>query len=148
MERLREAHRLQKSAEPNDPLEFILGDLLDTFTPEETAVLAALACFSEAARLEWLLPLAELSQTAALTALDDLCDRALLIEDDATGTWFLPPLAARFLRSRRPEAVGAADRRLEAEAYALATQHGGEDDKAPFTELEAAWPTVKAALPY
>ena len=146
VERLREAHRLNQLNDKNDPLEFIFGDLLDTFTEDETAVLAALAHFTEPARLAWLLPLAELSETAALTALDDLRDRALLIEDETRGTWFLPPLAARFLRLRCPEAVGAAGQRLEAEAYALATQYGG-DDKAPYTELETAWPSIQAALP-
>ena len=144
--RLQEAHKRQKLDEKNDPLEFIFGDFLDTFTDHETQVLAALAYFTEPARLAWLLPLAELSEVAALTALDDLRDRALLIEDETQGTWLLPPLAARFLRLRRPEAVVAAGQRLEAEAYALATQYG-EDDKAPFTELEAAWPNVQAALP-
>jgi tetratricopeptide (TPR) repeat protein len=144
--RLQEAHRLQKMNEKNDPLAFILGDLLDTFTDHETQVLAALAHFTEPARWSWLLPLAELSETAALTALDDLRDRALLIEDESNGTWLLPPLAARFLRLRRPEAVGAAGQRLEAEAYALVMQHGRAAN-APFTELEAVWPTVQAALP-
>jgi tetratricopeptide (TPR) repeat protein/predicted phosphodiesterase len=146
IERLQEAHRLQKINEKNDPLEFIFGDLLDTFTDDETDVLAALAHFTQPARLAWLLPLAELSETAALTALDDLRNRALLIEDDTTGTWFLPPLAARFLRQRRPDSVGAAGQRLADEAYALALQHG-KLKNAPFTELEAAWPTVQAALP-
>jgi len=144
--RLNEAHRLQKVNERNDPLEFIFGDLLDTFTADEMAVLAALAHFSGPAHVAWLLPLAGLSETAALTALDDLHNRALLVEDDAAGTWTLPPLAARFLRRRRPRAIGAAGRRLEREAYALAMQHGG-DDNYPFTELEAAWPTIQAALP-
>ena len=144
--RLQEAHRLEKVNDKNDPLEFIFGILLETFTENETKVLAALAYFTEPARLAWLLPLAELSEIAALTALDDLRDRALLIEDETQGTWLLPPLAARFLRLRRPEAVGAAGQRLEAEAYALAMQHGGNDN-APFAELEAAWPSIQAALP-
>ena len=144
--RLQEAHKRQKLDEKNDPLEFIFGDLLDTFTEDETKVLAALAYFTEPARLAWLLPLAELSEIAALTALDDLRDRALLIEDETRGTWLLPALAARFLRLRRPEAVGAAGQRLEAEAYALVTQRGGAAN-APFTDLEAAWPSVQAALP-
>lgn len=146
MTRLQEAHREQKLNEKNDPLEFIFGDLLDTFAAGETVVLAALAHFTEPARLEWLLPLAALSETAALTALDALRDRALLIEDDAAGTWLLPPLAARFLRQRNPEAVGAAGERLAEKAYALAVQHGYVDN-APFTELEIAWPTMRAALP-
>lgn len=146
VQRLIEAHRLQKINENNDPLEFVFGDLLDTFTPDETAVLAALAYFSEPARLSWLLPLAQLSETAALTALDDLRNRALLIEDETSGAWFLPPLAAHFLRLRRPEAVGAAGLRLEGTAYALAMRHGGYNN-GPYAELEAAWPSVQAALP-
>jgi len=147
LERLRVAHARQARDDTNDPLEFIFGDLLDTFTVHETAVLAALAHFSEPARLDWLLPLAELSQTAALTALDDLHNRALLLEDEANETWLLPPSAAHFLRLRRPEAVGAAGQRLEERAYALAVQYGGNSDKAQLTELEKAWPTVQAALP-
>ncbi len=146
VERLQEAHRLQKVNEKNDPLEFIFGDLLDTFSDDETAVLAALAHFTQPAQVAWLLPLAKLSETAALTALDDLRDRALLVEDDTTGTWFLPPLAVRFLRQRRPDAVGAAGQCLTRKAYALAVQHGYSKN-APFTELEAAWPTIQASLP-
>ena len=138
--------RLIAAQKHNDPLEFVFGDLLDTFTDDETKMLAALAYFTEPARLAWLLPLAELSETAALTALDDLRDRALLLEDETNGSWFLPPLAARFLRLRRPEVVGVAGQRLENEAYALAVKHGG-DDNYPYTELEAVWPAVQAALP-
>lgn len=146
VQRLQEAHRLQKINEQNDPLEFVFGDLLDTFTADETAVLAALAYFTEPARLDWLLPLANMSETAALTALDDLRDRALLLEDETDGTWLLPPLAARFLRRQRPEAINATGQRLEQQAYALAVQHGGNDN-APYAELKAAWPTLQAALP-
>lgn len=146
VQRLQEAHRLHKINEQNDPLEFVFGDLLDTFTDDETAVLAALAYFTEPARLDWLLPLANLSETAALTALDDLRNRALLLEDETDGTWLLPPLAARFLRRHRPEAINTTGQRLEQQAYALAVQHGGNDN-APYAELKAAWPTLQAALP-
>jgi len=147
VERLQEAHRRQQLDPNNDPLEFIFGDLLDTFSAAETAVLAALSYFTEPAKLDWLLPLSNLSPTAAQTALDDLRNRALLVEDDAAGTWFLPPLAGRFLRQRRPEAVSEAGDRLAEEAYALVKQFGGESDKAPFTSLEEAWPRVEPALP-
>jgi hypothetical protein len=42
-----EACEYLKNAPPeNDPLEYIFGDLLDTFTPSETAVLAALTHFT------------------------------------------------------------------------------------------------------
>ena len=145
--RLREAHLREKQAPNNDPLEFIFGDLLDTFTTSETAVLAALSYFTEPARLSWLLPLTDLSETAALTALDDLHNRALLAEYEGAETWFLQPLAARFLQQRMPEAVGKAGKRLVEAADSLAMRHGGFTDKAPFMELKAVWPVIQAALP-
>ena len=146
IERLQEAHRLQKVNEKNDPLDFVFGDLVETFTADEMAVLAALVHFTRPARIEWLLPLAELSPMAAETALDGLRDRALLVEDDQAGTWLLPPLAARFLRRTRPEAVGASGERLAYEAYVLAVENGYRE-YARFPALEAAWPQIAAALP-
>jgi hypothetical protein len=103
--RLKEAHAHQAQDETNDPLEFIFGDLLDTLTDYETAVLAALAHCVKPAGLELLLLLTELSSTGVLTALDNLRNRALLIEDEEQETWLLPPLAAHFLKLRRAEAV-------------------------------------------
>ena len=146
VERLQEAHRLQKLDEKNDPLDFIFGDLVETFTADETAVLAALVHFTRPAPIEWLLPLTELSPKAAETALDGLRDRALLVEDDRAGTWLLPPLAARFLRRCRPEAVGTSGERLADQAYALAVENGYEKF-ARFPVLEDAWPQLAAALP-
>jgi tetratricopeptide (TPR) repeat protein len=146
IERLQEAHRLQKVNEKNDPLDFVFGDLVETFTVDETAVLAALVHFARPARIEWLLPLAELSPTAAETALDGLRDRALLVEDDRVGTWLLPPLAARYLRRSRPEAVGISGERLANQAYALAVENGFRE-YSRFPTLEDAWPQLAAALP-
>ena len=143
---LQEAHRLQKINEKNDPLDFIFGDLAETFTREETAVLAALVHFTRPAPIEWLLPLAKLNPKSAETALDGLRDRALLVEDDQAATWLLPPLAARFLRRTCPEAVGASGERLADQAYALAVENGYKKYTL-FPTLEAAWPQIAAALP-
>src|SRR6185312_486320 len=144
--RLQEAHRLKRVNEKNDPLDFIFGDLVETFTADETAVLAALVHFTQPARIEWLLPLVKLSPKAAETALDGLRDRALLIEDDQAATWLLPPLAARFLRRARPEAVVVSGERLADQAYALAVENGyGEYTRFPV--LDATWPQLAAALP-
>lgn len=146
VERLQEAHRLQKLDEKNDPLDFVFGDLVETFTEDETAVLAALVHFTEPARVEWLLPLTGLSSKAAESALDGLRDRALLVENDQAATWLLPPLAARFLRRTRPEVVGVSGERLAEQAYALAVENGYKEyDRFPV--LEAAWPQIAAALP-
>jgi tetratricopeptide (TPR) repeat protein len=146
VERLRTAHLQQQKNQKNDPLEFVFGDLLDTFTANETALLAALVHFTVPTKLAWLLPLANLSQTAAETALDDLRNRALLIEDEANESWVLPPLCSHFLRLRRPEAITASGQRLARQAAALALQHGGEGN-GPYHALEAVWPQIEAALP-
>jgi hypothetical protein len=148
VQRLKTAHEQEQADANNDPLEFIFGDLLDTFSTNETALLSALALFTEPVPLDWLLPLAKLSHRAAETALDDLRDRALLLEDDAQGTWLLPPLCALFLKRNRLQAVAQAEQRQGEDALALVLQHGGSaQDNAPFHELEAAWPRIEAALP-
>lgn len=68
------------------------------------------------------------------------------MEDEQAATWLLPPLAARFLRRCRPEAVGASGERLADQAYALAVENGYEEHER-FPVLEAAWPQVAAAMP-
>ena len=129
----------------NDPLTYVFGDLVESFTPNETKVLAALAHFTRPAPVAWLLPMTNLSRRAAETALDGLRDRALLVEDVAEETWLLPPLAAGYLRRVRPEAVGHAGTRLADKVFALARENGGEQpDRFPL--LDAAWPQVEAAL--
>ena len=143
--RLRDADRRAHEA-GNDPLAYVFGDLVESFTPAETAVLAALAHFTRPAPLNWLLPMTDLSRAAAEVALDGLRDRALLVEDEAVATWLLPPLAARYLRRVQPEAVGQAGARLADEVYALVMENGGRQHER-FPALDAAWPRVEAALP-
>ena len=53
--------------------------LLETFTESETAVLAALTHFTQPAKVKWIADLAGMAEPAALTALEDLADRALLV---------------------------------------------------------------------
>ena len=141
------ACEFMKSASPgNDPLEFIFGDLLDTFTESETAVLAALTHFTQPAKVEWIADLAELAPSAAQTALEDLADRALLLTDETAQAFLLPPLVATFLRRKRPDSVKQTGNRLAWRAYALVQQNGGNNYER-FPELEAEWSTVAAALP-
>lgn len=137
---------LKAAPEGNDPLEYIFGDLLDTFTESETAVLAALVHFKQPAKVEWIAELAELPLRAAQTALEDLTDRALLVSDEESHTFLLPALAATFLRRKRPEAVALTADRLADRAYALILENGGDKYDA-FPRLEAEWPAIAAALP-
>lgn len=137
---------LQNAPPGNDPLEYIFGDLLDTFTPSETAVLAALTHFTEPAPVNWIADLANIAERQAQIALEDLTDRALLVGDPAGNAFYLPPLAAKFLRAKRPEAVAQTGDRLANRAYALALENGYKKfDRFPI--LEAEWPAVAAALP-
>ena len=137
---------LKSAPKDNDPLEYIFGDLLDTFTESETAVLAALAHFTQSAQVEWIASVAGIAEPAALTALEDLTDRALLVSDAGAQIFLLPPLAATFLRRKRPEVIARTGGRLIDRAYALALENGGQNYER-FPTLEAEWPAIAAALP-
>jgi tetratricopeptide (TPR) repeat protein len=59
----------------------------------------------------------------------------------------LPPLTAKFIRTRRPEAVAQTGDVLCDRAYALAMQYGGYDNYEGFRTLDAEWDFISAALP-
>jgi len=137
---------LKSAPEKNDPLEYIFGDLLDTFTESDTAVLAALTHFSQPAKVEWIAEVAGLASPAAITALEDLADRALLVSDEEMQNFFLPSLAATFLRRKRPQAVAQTGDRLTDRAYALALENGYNQYER-FHILEAEWRAIAVAMP-
>ena len=104
-----------RSAPPgNNPLEFIFGDLLDTFTANETKVLAALTHFTTAMEVKFIAELAGLNEAAAQGALGDLSSRALVLPDLEERRFVLVPMVADFLRRKRPEVVAETGNRLEA----------------------------------
>ena len=138
---------IDKAPKGNDPLEYIFGDLLETFTADETKVLAALTYFSLPAKLKWIADMTDLPERAAETALEDLTDRSILTSDLPAQTYFLPPLTAKFIRTRRPEAVTQTGDALTDRAYALALQYGGETNYEGFRTLDAEWDFISAALP-
>jgi tetratricopeptide (TPR) repeat protein len=138
---------IDKAPKGNDPLEYIFGDLLETFTADETKVLAALTYFTLPAKLKWIADMTDLPARATETALEDLTDRSILTSDLSAQTYFLPPLTAKFIRTRRPEAVTQTGDVLTDRAYALAMQCGGWDNYEGFRTLDAEWDFVSAALP-
>ena len=138
---------IDKAPKGNDPLEYIFGDLLETFTTDETKVLAALTYFSLPAKLKWIADMTDLPARAAETALEDLTDRSILTSDLSAQTYFLPPLTAKFIRTRRPEAVTQTGNALTDRAYALAMQYGGETNYEGFRTLDTEWDFISAALP-
>jgi len=138
---------IEKAPKGNDPLEYIFGDLLETFTTDETKVLAALTYFSLPAKLKWIADMTSLPERAAETALEDLTDRSILTSDLSAQTYFLPPLTAKFIRARRPDAVTQTGVALTDRAHALIMQYGGYDNFQGFHTLDAEWDFVYAALP-
>lgn len=138
---------IDKAPKGNDPLEYIFGDLLETFAADETKVLAALTYFSLPAKLKWIAEMTNLPERATETALEDLTDRSILTSDLSAQTYFLPPLTAKFIRTRRPEVVTQTGDALTNHAYALILQCGGEDNYEGFRTLDAEWNFISAALP-
>lgn len=136
-----------RSAPPvNNPLEFIFGDLLDTFTANETRVLAALTYFTIPIEVKFVAELGGVTEAAAQTALVDLASRALVLPDVEERTFALVPMVADFLRRKRPEVVAETGNRLEQRAYAIVVENGYQKHDR-FPVLDAAWPTVAPALP-
>jgi tetratricopeptide (TPR) repeat protein len=87
-----------------------------------------------------------LSEAEVETALDSLANRSLVVPDQEETQYALVPMVADFLSKHRPEVVRETGDRLEQRAYALIIENGyRKHDRFPI--LEAAWPTVAAALP-
>lgn len=136
---------LRRAPSENDPLEFAFGDLLETFTTNETKVLAALTHFTAPVEVKFIAELGACSKVAAQTALNDLANRALIVPDEEEKKYALVPMVASFLRKARPDVIAETGNRLEHAAYALIVENGYEEyDR--FGVLDSAWPTVAPAL--
>ncbi|MCX6898894.1 MAG: tetratricopeptide repeat protein [Verrucomicrobia bacterium] len=130
----------------NDPLEFVFGDLVEEFTPEETRVLCGLTYFTLPAKVEHIAGVAGLKKEPAGTALGSLANRSLVVPDQEEEAFALVPMVAEFLRRKRPEVVRETGSRLENRAFALIVENGWEKHDR-FPVLDAGWSTVAPALP-
>jgi tetratricopeptide (TPR) repeat protein len=91
-------------------------------------------------------PPGALSPAEVETALGSLANRSLVVPDQEGRTYALVPMVADFLRRRKPEVVAETGDRLDKRAYALVMENGYQKHDR-FPVLDAAWPTVAAALP-
>ena len=130
----------------NDPLEFVFGDLVDEFTEDETKVLCALTYFTLPAKVEHITAIAGCDEKPTETALRSLANRSLVVPDSEETSFALVPMVADFLRRRKPSVVEETGDQLEKQAYALVVENGFEKFH-NFLVLDAAWPTLAAALP-
>lgn len=137
---------LRSCPEGNDPLEFVFGDLVEDFSHDETRILCALTYFTLPAKVEHLAELAECAEGDADNALRSLINRSLVVPSEELTTFALVPLVADFLRKKKPEVVADTGDRLESRAYVLVVENGYNNHDR-FQVLDAAWPTVAAALP-
>lgn len=137
---------LRSCPEGNNPLEFIFGDLVDDFSQAEMRVLCALTYFTLPAKVEHITELAGRPQGEVELALRSLVNRSLVVPSEELETFTLVPLVADFLRKKEPGVVNDIGDWLENCAYALLLENGhNKHDRFPV--LDAAWPTIAAALP-
>lgn len=147
---LTEASRyIQSAPAGNDPLEHIFRDVFATFTEDERTALAALSHFTYPAHIHWLADIAGESEMAVRTCLEDLADRALVLEDRPAQQFFLSPLVATFLRRKHPDIISQTAQRLLEGVYALALEGDFRDFRnyTRFPVLAFEWPRIAAALP-
>lgn len=138
---------IENSSEGNDPLEYIFGDLLETFAESETKVLAALTHFTQPAKLKWIVEMTGLVEQVAKTALDDLTDRSILITNNEVREFFLPPLASLFIRTHRPEVVADTGNALSNRAYELIELYSGKSNYDGYRILNSEWLSIETAIP-
>ncbi|HKG48403.1 MAG TPA: AAA family ATPase [Pyrinomonadaceae bacterium] len=137
---------LRSCPEGNDPLEFILGDLIENFSDDETRVLCALTYFTLPAKVEHVSEVAACPSVDADRALRSHVNRSLVVPSDELKTFTLVPLVADFLRKKKPEVVEETGDTLEKRAYAIAAENGFENYQT-FPVLDAEWPIIAASLP-
>jgi tetratricopeptide (TPR) repeat protein len=77
---------------------------------------------------------------------EDLSDRSILTSDLTAQTYFLPPLTAKFIRTRRPEAVTQTGDTLTDRAYAMVMEFGGDSNFKGYGILDNEWQLIFASF--
>lgn len=136
---------LRSCPKGNDPLEFTFGDMFASLSDPDVAILAALSHVSQPMRREDLLIISNVTEPDATPRLKELINRSIIISDVQEMRYALVPLVADFLRVRKPDALRETGEQLERHAFELVKENG-YDNYDRFSVLDAAWPTVAAAL--
>ncbi|HEX3145876.1 MAG TPA: tetratricopeptide repeat protein [Pyrinomonadaceae bacterium] len=137
---------LRSCPKDNNPLEFIFGDVFTSLSEPEIALLAALSHVSQPMRREDLVVISDVAEEDASARLKELINRSIITSDVQETRFALVPLVADFLRAKEPYVLRETRDRLEVRAYRLVAENGFRHyDRFPI--LDAAWPTVAAALP-
>jgi hypothetical protein len=131
---------LKASPAGEEALEFIFGDLLDSFTSEEMGLVIALSLFHSLTAVRYVAELSGLAPLAAQAALEELTDRSLVISDAESKNFTLGPLVGDYLRRARPIAVRETEQRLVVRMIHLSSSANTTAD------LEMEWHTIESGL--
>jgi tetratricopeptide (TPR) repeat protein len=135
---------LNESPEGDEALEFIFGDLLTAFSPEEVRLLAALSHFSQPIEPQYISKVANVPALRAQAGLEALFGRAIVTKDSSRG-FALMPLVAGFMSRKRAAQVRNAGERLADHAYTLVIENRSPE-KEYFERLEGGWLQIEAGL--
>ncbi|MDB6007221.1 MAG: hypothetical protein JWR15_4208, partial [Prosthecobacter sp.] len=130
----------------NDPLQFIFGDLLARFTPEEERIVATLSYPTEPIPVSAIVEISGVDESITRRALKLLTNRSIVVPQDSEETYALVPMVAEFIRHARREVVGQMGEQLADRAFRLINENGRKHF-ARFAILESIWPTISPALP-
>ncbi len=137
---------LRSCPKGNNPLEFIFGDVFASLSEPDIALLAALSHVGQPMRREDLVVISGVVEDEASARLKELINRSIITSEVHETRFTLVPLVADFLRAQKPDLLRETGDRLEKHAFTLVVENGYQKhDRFPL--LDAAWPTVAAALP-
>ncbi len=137
---------LRSCPQGNDPLQFIFGDLLARFTPEEERIVATLSYPTEPIPVTAIAEISSVDEPTTRRALKLLTNRSIVVPQEGEEKYTLVPMVADFIRHARRGIVEQMGDRLADRAFTLIIENGCENHER-FPILKADWPTIAPALP-
>jgi hypothetical protein len=129
----------------NDPLEFIFGDLLARFTPEEERIVATLSYPTEPIPVTAIAEISGVDEPTTRRSLKLLTNRSIVVPHDGEEKHALVPMVAEFIRHARREVMEQMGDRLADRAFQL-IKNNGYGKHTLFPILEASWAGVVPAF--
>jgi len=96
---------LRSCPQGNDPLQFIFGDLLARFTPEEERIVATLSYPTEPIPVTAIAEISGVDEPTTRRALKLLTNRSIVLPQEGEEKYALVPMVAEFIRHARPDMV-------------------------------------------
>jgi len=136
---------LRSCPQGNDPLQFIFGDLLARFTPEEVSIVATLSYPTEPIPVTAIAEISGVDEPTTRRALKLLTNRSIVVPQEGEEKYALVPMVAEFIRHERNEVVNSIGSQMEAYSFALIVNNAWERYET-FGLLEKTWGILQPAL--